>query len=472
MNVSSHEEPDRHGVAMPALEHRLCSYIETALSQPLPPDVEERARLHILDTLAAIMSGSRLTPGQKAIEFVRHEGGRPEALIIGSDELTSATNAALANGMSAHADETDDSSAIAALHPGCIVLPAALAAGEAQDRSGRDLLRATALGYDLVVRFSIALGAFKFHNAGHCVPGFAGVFGAAAAASAMAGLKAPAVAQALSYAAQQASGLSSWRRDPDHIEKAFAFGGMPARNGVAAVAMVASGMTGVGDVFSGRPNFLGAFSVREDRDALAEELTRGLGSHFEIALTTIKKWCVGSPIQPALDAIEALMESSNLTATNVRRIRITLPTTALTIVDHTTMPDLNIRILVAALLVHGELTFEIIHDHRRLTAQPILELAKLIDVLPSEGLERLRPERQAIVEVETREGARLKHHTKIVRGTIGNPMGRDEVEKKAFGLLAPIQGDQKARQLIEQVRQLEAVDSLRSFRNLLGRHSA
>ncbi len=457
----SHE---RKTHVQPEIERRLSQYIASALSRPLPPEVELRARLHLLDTLAAIISGSSLTPGQKAIDFVTAEGGRPEALVLGSSHLASATNAALANGMSAHADETDDSSAIAALHPGCIVLPAALAAGEKWDRSGADLLRAMALGYDLTVRFSVALGAFKFHNAGHCVPGFAGVFGAASAAAAMAGLDAERVGQVLSYAAQQASGMSSWRRDPDHMEKAFAFGGMPARNGMAAVAMVASGMTGVVDVLSGKPNFLGTFSVV---DGQASALLDGLGERYEIALTTIKKWCVGSPVQPALDAVEILMRDQGLTAARVSRLRIHLPTTALTIVDKTTMPDLDIRLLVGALLTHGDLTFDMIHDHAQLTAPNVRQIASRIDVLPSEELERLRPDRQAIVEIDTTDGSLLSHRTYVVRGTIQNPMSPDEVETKSFGLLAPIMGDDRARKLVETVATMGRVESLRAFRDLL-----
>ena len=455
-----------HGAAhvQPDFERELSSYIAGALSRPLPADVEQRAKLHILDTLAAILSGSRLEPGQRAVSFVTAEGGAPEALVIGSSVLTTMTNAALANGMSAHADETDDSTAKAALHPGCIVLPAAFAAAEKWGRDGRELIRATALGYDLTVRFAMALGAFQFHHAGHCVPGFSGVFGAAAAGAALAGLDALRVGQTLSWAAQQASGVSSWRRDPDHIEKAFAFGGMPARNGAAAVAMVASGMTGVVDVFSGKPNFLSTFSaVGGTNDMLLD----GLGSNYEIALTTIKKWCVGSPVQPALDAVEILMRDQGLKASDVARMRISLPTTALTIVDKTTMPDLDIRLLVGALLTHGDLTFEMIHDHAQLTAPAVRALAASIDVLPSDELERLRPDRQAIVEVDTTDGRTLSHRTYVVRGTIQNPMTPEEVEAKAFGLVALVTGDARAKQLIEAMRSLDTVNDVRVLRSLL-----
>jgi 2-methylcitrate dehydratase PrpD len=447
----------------PAFERQLCDYISTSLDRPLPAEADERAKLHILDTLAAIVSGSRLLPGEQAISYVGSQGGTPEALVIGSSIMTSAVNAALVNGMSAHADETDDSSAAGAMHPGCIVLPAAFAAAQKWKRSGCDLMRATALGYDLAVRFALALGAYKFHNAGHAVPGFCGVFAAAGAASALAGLDVRKTGAALSYAAQQASGLSSWRRDADHIEKAFVFGGMPARNGTAAVTMVASGMTGVVDVFSGKPNFLGTFSVVGAEPAA---LIDGLGTDFQIARTTIKKWCVGSPVQPALDAVEALMPQG-LQAENLKRLRITLPTTALTIVDKTTMPDLNIRNLVGALLVNGRLTFDMIHDHAQLMHPDVLAIASRIDVIGSEELEALRPQRQAIVEADMADGRILQKRVHSVRGTIENPMTPAEVHAKAFDLFAPVLSDARARKLVETVDALDRQQTLDGLADLL-----
>ena len=114
-----------HSVA-PALR-KLCAYLSAAPRRALPPRVTERAKMHLLDTFAAMISGSRLLPGRKAIEFARAQGGRPEACVIGSRIVTSAVNAALANGMHGHADETDDTHYIARTHPGCAVVPAALA---------------------------------------------------------------------------------------------------------------------------------------------------------------------------------------------------------------------------------------------------------------------------------------------------------------------------------------------------------
>ena len=94
--------------AISPLIRRLSRYIAEVPRRPLPRAVTERAKLHLLDTLAAIVSGSRLLPGRRAISFAADQGGVREACVIGSRVVTSAINAAIANGMHGHSDETDD----------------------------------------------------------------------------------------------------------------------------------------------------------------------------------------------------------------------------------------------------------------------------------------------------------------------------------------------------------------------------
>src|SRR5207342_2308164 len=106
---------------------RLSAYIGSAIGRPLPAPVVEKTKHHVLDTLAAMISGSRLAPGKQAMGYVKALGGAKEACVIGSNIVTTAVNAALANGMLAHADETDDSHAPSLTHPGCGIVPGALA---------------------------------------------------------------------------------------------------------------------------------------------------------------------------------------------------------------------------------------------------------------------------------------------------------------------------------------------------------
>ena len=442
---------------------RLSAYIAQAGKKKLPPAVAEKTKHHILDTVAAIISGSRLLPGRKGISFVKTLGGAKEACVIGSRLLTTATNAALANGMSAHADETDDSHAPSLTHPGCGIVPAALAVAEREQQTGAALLRAVALGYDVGCRLTMSLNAYQFREDGHSTHSFGPMFGAAAAAAALFDLKDSQVRHVLSYTAQQASGISCWMRDEEHIEKAFDFGGMPARNGVYAAAMVAHGFSGVEDALSGERSFFVAYG----RDPKPEVLVQGLGEDYEILRTNIKRWSVGSPIQAPLDSLKALLEENSVRAQDVEKLVVRVAHQGANTTDNRNMPDICMQHLCAVMLLDGTVTFKSSHDEKRMRDARVLNVRKRIALMGDDALTRAMPSRQGIVEITLRDGRSLRHHTSAVRGTAENPMSRAEVDGKSYDLIAPVIGKARARKLCDALWSLDELRDVRKLRPLL-----
>ena len=438
----------------------LSAYIAGALQRPLPAQVVEKGKSHLIDTIAAIVSGSTLRPGAQGIAHIRQQGGTPEASVITTDIVTTAANAAFANGMLAHADETDDSHKTSRAHLGCGVVPAALAMAEKAGASGEALLRAVVLGYDIGSRTLFALNPLKFHQAGHCTHAFAVVFGAAAAAGALAGLNAEQVRWALSYAAQQAAGITSWRRAVEHVEKAFVFAGMPARNGVTAADMVASGFTGVNDVFTGAQNFFITFG-QEPRPEL---LVDGLGERYEILNTTIKKWSVGSPVQSVLDAVQVLLREHHIDHRDIAEIPIRMFPLEIDTVDNRAMPDISLQHLVSVLLIDGDLTFASSHDEARMHDPAVTALKRKIMLIPDPGVERQR----ALVTISLSDRRSFSHRATAVHGTPDNPMSRQDITRKAASLMAPVLGDARSRELIDAIWNVEAIGNVRALRGLLG----
>jgi 2-methylcitrate dehydratase PrpD len=437
------------------------AYIAGALEKPLPPEVAEKGKHHLMDTLAAMVSGSRLPPGEKAIAYAKSLGGVKESLIVGTRVLTSCVNAALANGMMAHADETDDSHPRAQAHPGCGVVPAALAMAEREARDGNALLRAVVLGYDICARAMFALGGpWVLRNAGHSSHSFGPLFGAAAAAGALARLTPGQVRYLLSYTAQQAAGIETWARDTEHVEKAFDFGGMPARNGVAAATMAAAGCTGVEDVFSGKRNFLSIYSPTPDPAAFMN----GLGATFEVVNTSIKRWPVGSPIQAALDSLSAIIAEHGIGADDVEKLTVTVNKVGAVTVNDRSIPDINIQHLLSVTLLDGTVTFASSHNEERMNDPRVLDLKKRIEL---RGREDFEHPRQGLVEIRTRDGRLLAHHTKAVRGTAVNPLTRDEVDAKCYDLTAPVLGKRRARRLIDTIWTIEQLADARDLRAFL-----
>jgi 2-methylcitrate dehydratase PrpD len=267
---------------------------------------------------------------------------------------------------------------------------------------------------------------------------------------------------AFSYAAQQASGIPFWQRDGEHVEKAFDFGGMGARNGVAAGSMVAAGFSAVYDPFNGPRNFFTAFGEDPRPDLLVQDL----GTRFEIEQASIKKWFVGSPIQSVLDAVTSLISDHDILGPDVREIVITMPDDRIHIVDARVMPSVCVQHLVAVALLDGTVTFDSSHDAARMLDPAVLDLRRLIRLVPSPELTVARPARQFIVEIDTVAGARFRRHA-AVRGTPDDPMTIQEVSDKFHQLVETVIGRDRTARLNDLVHGLERAPSVDVLGDLL-----
>jgi 2-methylcitrate dehydratase PrpD len=432
-----------------AQTRRLAQHLSAAAGTPLPPEVIHKTKHHVIDTIAAMVSGAQLPPGKRGLAYVSDAPDGPSVLVGGG--RATPVDAALANGMSAHADETDDSHARSISHPGCAVVPAALAVGDLRHSTGEQVLRAVAVGYDVGTRVVLSLGkpVLDTESSGRSTHAYCGLFGAAAAASALYGLGEEQARHALSYAAQSASGVTTWVRDPNHVEKAFVFAGMPATNGVRAAAMVASGCDGVDDVFSGVPNFLDALSGEVRRDELAD----GLGERYEIMATNIKKFAVGSPAQAAVQAMLELVEEEPIDPADVSGIRIVLPHDLCRVVDDRAMPDICCQYLVAGTLIDRRFTFAMAHDDDRMTDPVITALRACTELVPDPEKAGVRT---ADVTVTLRDGRTRQRFVGAVRGTVDDPMTDEEVTAKAVDLIEPVLGTAATERLLDRLWTLDA----------------
>jgi 2-methylcitrate dehydratase PrpD len=453
---------------------RLSSYMSEAGSQALPAtssnDALEATRQHILDTFAAMVSGAGLPPGRFAINFARAHSAEKTSTVVASDVVCGAIEAAFSNAMLAHSDETDDSHAPSESHPGASVVPAALATGEQFNIDGPRFLRAVALGYDVGTRFTMAVGAGGFETATHLsTHALSGTFGSAAAAGCAAGLNQQQMRWLIDYASQQASGIKTWQRDTDHIEKAFLFAAMPARNGVTAALLVQAGATGVDDVLSGQDNFLADYAPQAEPAKLGATLIDKLGERYEITRTNIKKWTVGSPIQAPLDALEIILKRRPFEPDQVQTVSVRVATSEAAIVSNREIPDICMQHMIAVMLIDKTASFQAAHDKPRMQDPAVLKQRAKVQLIPDPELERHLPAREAIVEVTLTDGTRLSETVKAVRGTAQNPMPREEVVAKARDLMTPILGTERCGKLIQATLNLEKLKSVRDLRPLLQR---
>jgi 2-methylcitrate dehydratase PrpD len=310
------------------------------------------------------------------------------------------------------------------------------------------------LAYDIGFRFHIA---FEPRSTS-----FGATFGASAAAGTLAELDHLQLCYLISYAAQQASGSRAWVGDDDHIEKAFDYAGMPARNGVTAALLVQSGFTGNRDVLEGDQNIIKTYAPCD-----ASKLLNDLGKSFTITGCLIKKYPVGSPMMETVDATLAMLAKQPLRSQDVERVVVRIPASGARTVNDRKMPDVNVQYMVANILLDGELSFESAHDYTRFRDPQVQEMKRRVELVQDEALERTGPRFQGAIEIYLKDGRTLREHVSNCRGRPQNPMDPDEVEKKAAWLMEPVLGRKNSGQIIELMRRVETLPDVRELAKLM-----
>ena len=444
------------------LMQEFSSYIAIAHKRKLPQDVSARAKNHIVDTVAAMISGSRLLPGTKIIAYVKPLGGTRDAGVIGTKHVTTILNAALANGTCCHADETDDTHPPTRTHPGTSVLPAALAVAEKYECSGEQLLRAVVLGYDICARTLLALDPRKLVPDGRHAGATGQVFGATAAAASLLKLNSRQVRYALSYTFEQTAGVTTMFRDTEHIEKAYAMGGMPAHNGAQSALMAAAGFTGVEDIYAGDPNFFSILSPLGDPTALV----RGLGHNYEIMRGGIKRWSIGGPIQGPMHVLYEIIQKYGIRARDVEKLVVGVPQEQLEVVDKREMVDISLQHLLAVMLLDGTMSFAAAHDLRRINNPAVVKTKKLIEAVADQTIPNAVRGWRSRISIKLKDGRTIEHETLAAKGTAENPLTREDVTEKALDLMAPVLGKKRSLALMAALFDLNTLPNVRALRRL------
>ena len=227
--------------------------------------------------------------------------------------------------------------------------------------------------------------------------------------------------------------------------------------------LVHSGWAGADDILSGPDNFLQCYAPQADPNTLIDKL----GERYDVERVNIKKWSVGGPIQPALDAFENLLKQHPLDPDQVQQIIVRIATNGAAIVNNREMPDICLQHLIAVMLIDKTVSFRAAHDNARMHDPALLSHRSKVQLIPNEEFERLNPRRVAVVEVTLNDGTHLSKRVDAVRGTTENPMTREDVAAKARDLMSPILGEQSCTNLITKVLGLENVKDIRELRPLL-----
>jgi 2-methylcitrate dehydratase PrpD len=422
---------DRRAVAAPTRE--VANWVADLRYEDLPQRTREVVHIAILDTVGAGVYGYQTPWAQKLLAWARRGGGAAEATVWGDAQASlRAADAALVNGTAAHAFELDDYHN-AKLHPGAVVVSAAIAVAETLNSSGTQLVTAIAAGYEVMIRTSLALNPSATRLRGWHLTGVCGPFGAAAACASLMKLNTEQCAWALGLAGTQGAGLWAFNADGTMSKRLHA--GKAAHSGVLAAELAQLGFTGPTQIYEySDGGILKAFSDAAD----AAPLTQDPGSVYHLDKTSIKPYsCCGST-HSYIDAALALRKKfgGKWDARTPVRVGTSKVVDVQCGFDYAPSSALNaqmsLRYVVAAALLDGQVLPAQFAD-ARMTDSTLATLANKLELVPDPELDKLYPKDFAGWVAAERNG-------KWERVDILNPTGSVHAPIDARGITEKFHG--------------------------------
>ncbi|MEK7778049.1 MAG: MmgE/PrpD family protein, partial [Chloroflexota bacterium] len=422
----------------------------------------------ILDSLGCQLGGAQLENGRMIIEYVRNLGDRSESSVVGSSFMRSVADAVLANATLAHADELDESFQTAdgthVGHIAAIVVPVSLAMAEKEKLSGRQVIQTVVLGYELSAMMARALGPISVSRRRLWGTYISGAFGAAAAAGNMLGLEVPQLRVALGLAAGQIHPFHTFFGEKEHMLKSLQIG-TTTRSGVTAAYLAKLGYGGPESIMDG-PN--GIFSILTGGTNSQSPLI-GAGSQFELLYTCFKKYAAGHPIHSPVEGLLRIMAREALSAADIEKLQVKIPTHALSVVGDSPTPSLNLPYNLAVAAFDRRVGWEQ-HTAERQADPQVRALQARIEIIPSAELDELEKQESthpAVVELTTRTGQRFSERVLHPPGDPRNPMSQAELVEKFYHLATKTIAHAQAKELIERIQVLEEIQDVTELTKLL-----
>ncbi|MGH9339221.1 MAG: MmgE/PrpD family protein [Acidobacteriota bacterium] len=426
----------------------------------LPAEVVRESKRCILDFLGVTIGAVDSEAGRIARDTALELGGAPQSGILGFGDRTSVANAALVNGILSHVLDFDDTHFPTILHPTGVVMSAGLPIGEWKAVSGRDLIAAHVVAFEVAARVSLALHPHHYDSGWH-VTGTAGTLGAAVCAGRLMGLEGGQMAHALGMAATQASGQ---REQFGSMAKALHVG-RAAAGGVLSALLASRGYTAAADSLEGRRGMFQVMGFGAD----SGELTRALGERWEILQSGLKPYPCGVVTHAAIDGVRRLRDRHRVCAVDIEKLDLRVHPLVLELTgkaDPQTGLEgkFSVHFVCAVALLEGGVRPRHFRDET-VRRPDLIELLGRIVPQADEGLKQT----EAVLSAHLRDGRILTEHVKQASGTPENPLSQEELDEKFLDLVEPVMGRPAGLRLaglVENLEELENVSELRGINHV------
>jgi 2-methylcitrate dehydratase PrpD len=429
----------------------LARYVVSAPADGVPASVRYEAVRSFLNWTGCAIGGSRHETVDIALAAVSPFAGKAQAAVLGRAERLDALNAALLNGIASHVFDFDDTHLKTIIHPAGPIASAILSLAQLKPVSGRDFLHAFILGVEVECRIGNAVYPAHYDIGWH-ITGTAGVFGAAAAAGRLLGLTEQQMIWALGIAGTQSSGF---REMFGTMCKSF-HPGRAAQNGLLSAFLAQRDFTSSNRVLEAPRGFAHVMSTQRNFD----EITKGLGDSFEIALNTYKPFACGIVIHPIIDGCIQLRNEFSLKAAEIERIDLEVDPLVLELTGKKTPQvglegKFSVYHSAAVAIIDGRAGEEEYSDSRVHDCE-VVALRDKVGATASENI----AEDECHVTVTLKDGRVLKKHVEHAIGSLARPMTDADLDAKFGSLADPVLGAQEASRLRDLCWNIEKLDDV------------
>jgi 2-methylcitrate dehydratase PrpD len=415
---------------MEPLAEKFADFFYDVGYEDLPEPVVGAAKRSILDLVGVAIGGLEMPFPQMVVDYLGTLGGKAEATLLGhAEKKIPAQNAALGNGVCAHALDMDDGFRYGGVHPSVATIPAALAAGEVENAGGKAIILATVLGSEIMTRLAKAMNPSHLSRGFHTT-GTLGPFGATAAAGKICGLTRDQFVWALGLAGLQSAGLLEILHDgamskPIHPGKA-------AMAGILSVEFARRGAQGPASILEGEKGFFKAMADRVNLD----ELLIGLGDRFFITDQYIKLHAACRHVHPAIDAVLKIKTDHAIRFEEIASIKIATYPVAISFCGTGPLPEspaaakFHLSFSAALSAYFGDAGMNRFCDET-VQNRDIKDLAGRITAEASDRWAGVYPDqRGASLDLTTRDGRRFSVDVALPKGEPENPASTQDLLTK------------------------------------------
>jgi len=422
----------------------------------LSSEVVLHAKKVILDTLGVALAGYKLMEYPRLIvDYIQGLGGTPEATVIQTKKRFPAINAVFANASCSHALDMDDGHRFGALHPGTVIVPAALGAAELAKASTQELIAGIVAGYEVMIRVGMAINPSSLNRGFHAT-GVTGPFGAVVASAHILKLDREQTIGAIGLAGLQGGGLLQVNHDVEGAKVKPINPAKAAQAGLLSAILAKRGARGPRAIFEGEDGYLKAVTDEVRKDLL----TRDLGKVYEICNIYIKfhSACrhAHAPIDAAFEALKKMrVDPSEITKIRVETYSVAIRLAGITEVTTPSAARFSIPFSVALALSRRDAGADK-YTEENIRDEKIQALSRKVELVVGEKWEKAYPnQRGATVTLRDRSGKEWSAEVPLAKGEPEYPGSLEEILKKFYTNATLLISEKEAKHLGEVILNLE-----------------